>query len=226
VTNSVIGHLIVKDWRLNRTLIAILVSVGLLSLVVAQLAAAEPIRLFGSVWFFVSLCILASMLPSTAIVNERKKQTLAFIMSLPVSAVQYAAAKALSIAAMFLVPWAALLASALILIETRHLFAQGVIPTLLILSMLPMVGFCLTAATVLVGESEGWYMAANILCNSSYWFVWYLIARVPALREHWSGPVAVWDPQVLMILLGEIGVCALIIAIAFFFQSRKRDFIH
>jgi ABC-2 type transport system permease protein len=225
VTNSIIGQLIVKDWRLNRTMIAVLVVVGLVALVVAQVAG-EPVRLFGSVWFFVSLCILATMLPSSAILNERKKQNLAFIMSLPVSAVQYAIAKAVSTTTMFLVPWVGLLVSALILVETRHIFPHGVIPVLLILCMLPMIGFCLTSATVLVGESEGWLMASNIACNSSYWFLWYLIARIPSLRAHWSGPVAVWDSSVLMVLSTEIGLCALIVAIAFFFQSRKRNFIH
>jgi hypothetical protein len=225
MTSSVVGQLILKDWRLNRALLFCLVGVGLLALAVAQFVG-EAVRLFGTVWFFVSLCILASMLPTTSILNERKKQTLAFIMSLPVSSVQYAIAKALSTTAMFLVPWVTLLASALILIETRHIFPEGVIPTLLILCMLPMIGFCLSSAAVLIGESEGWLMAANIACNTSYWFLWYLIARIPSLKAHWSGPVAVWDPQVLMVLSGEIGFCALIVAIAFFFQSRKRDFIH
>jgi ABC-2 type transport system permease protein len=225
MTNTVIRQLIVKDWRLNRTLISVMVGIGLLALAVAQFAA-EAVRLFATVWFFVSLCILASMLPTTSILNERKKQTLAFIMSLPVSAVQYAIAKALSTAAMFLVPWLTLLASALILIETRHVFPAGVIPVLLILSMLPLIGFCLSSAAVLVGESEGWLMAANIICNSSYWFLWYLIARIPSLKAHWSGPVAVWDPSVLLLVSGEIGFCAIIVAVAFFFQSRKRDFIH
>ena len=224
MTSSIIAQLIVKDWRLNRTMISILVGVGLLALAVAQYAT-ESVRMFGSVWFFVSLCILATMLPSSAILNERKKQTLAFVMSLPVSSVQYAIAKALSTAVMFLVPWVGLLLSALILIETRHVFPHGVIPLLFILCMLPMIVFCLTSATVLVGESEGWFMAVNIACNSSYWFLWYLIARIPSLRAHWGSPVAVWDPAVLTVLSAELGLCALIVGVAFFFQSRKRSFI-
>jgi hypothetical protein len=96
---------------------------------------------------------------------------------------------------------------------------------LFILAMLPMIGFCLISATVLVGESEGWLMVSSIAVNSSYWFIWYLLARIPALHAHWSDPVAVWDPTVIAVLSAEIGVCGLIIAIAFFFQSKKRSFI-
>jgi hypothetical protein len=224
MTSSIIGHLILKDWRLNRMLISLAIGVGLVALVIAQYAG-EVARVFGSVWFFVSLCVLGSMLPGTSILAERKKQTLAFVMSLPVTAVQYAAAKALSISAMFLIPWLTLLVSALMLIETRHVMPQGTIPMLVILAMLPLIGFCLISAAAMIGESEGWMMAASLVCNSSYWFVWYLLARIPSLRANWGGPVAVWNSAVLTVLSAELGSIALIVGLVIFVQSRKRNFI-
>jgi ABC-2 type transport system permease protein len=224
VTSSVIRHLIVKDWRLNRPFISLCIGVGLIALVIAQYAGGAA-RLLGSVWFFVSLCILGSMLPTSAILNERRKQTLAFVMSLPLNSVQYAIAKALSTAAMFLVPWVTLLVSALLFIETRHVVPHGNIPMLLILAMLPLVGFCLMSATALVAESEGWLMGVSILCNSSYWFVWYLLARIPSLTAHWTGPVAVWNGAAFMVLFAELGSIAVIVVTALFFQSMKRNFI-
>lgn len=224
MTSSVIGHLILKDWRLNRRLISLCIGVGLIALVIA-LYAGGVARLLGSVWFFVSLCILGSMLPASAILNERKKQTLAFVMSLPVSSVQYTIAKALSTSAMFLVPWLTLLVSALILIETRHAIPHGIIPILLILAMLPLVAFCLISAAALVGESEGWLIGVSILCNSSYWFVWYLLARTPSLSANWAGPVAVWNTAAITVLSVELGSIAFIVGLTFFFQSRKRNFI-
>jgi ABC-2 type transport system permease protein len=224
VTSSVIGHLILKDWRLNRPLISLCIGVGLIALVIA-LYTEGVARLLGSVWFFVSLCILGSMLPASAILNERKKQTLAFVMSLPVSPVQYAIAKALSTAAMFLVPWLTLLIAALVLIETRHVIPHGIIPMLLILAMLPLIVFCLISATVLVGESEGWLIAVSIVCNSSYWFVWYLLARTPSLAANWRAPAVVWNRAAFIVLSAEIGLIAFIVVVAFFFQSRKRNFI-
>jgi ABC-2 type transport system permease protein len=224
VTSSVIGHLILKDWRLNRPLISFSIGVGLIALLIA-LYTEGVARLLGSVWFFVSLCILGSMLPASAILNERKKQTLAFVMSLPVSPVQYAIAKALSTAAMFLVPWLTLLISAVVLIETRHVIPHGIIPMLLILAMLPLIVFCLISATVLVGESEGWLIAVSIVCNSSYWFVWYLLARTPSLAANWRAPAVVWNRAAFIVLSAEIGLIAFIVLVAFFFQSRKRNFI-
>jgi hypothetical protein len=146
-------------------------------------------------------------------------------MSLPVSSVQYTIAKALSTSAMFLVPWLTLLISALVLIGVRHAIPHGIIPMLLILAMLPLIAFCLISAIALVGESEGWLMAASILCNSSYWFVWYLLARIPSLTANWTGPVAVWNSATVIVLSAEVGSIAFIVGVTFFFQSRKRNFI-
>ncbi len=222
--NPVIGHLILKDWRLSRVLIFFTLAVGLVALVLAQSAAETP-RLLGAVWFFVALCVLGSMLPVSAIMNERKKQTLAFVMSLPVSAVQYSIAKIISVWAMFLVPWLTLLIFALVAIETRQTIPHGAIPMLFILAMLPFIGFCLISAAALVGESEGWLMAATLVCNSSYWFGWYLLARIPSLTAQWTGPVAVWSATARAVLSGELGVILVTLGLTLFLQSRKRDFI-
>ncbi len=96
---------------------------------------------------------------------------------------------------------------------------------LLILAMLPVVGFCLISSTSLVGESEGWLIAASIACNSSYWLGWYLLARIPSLAGNWSRPMAVWNRAAVTVLRAELGLIALTVALTFFFQSRKRDFI-
>jgi ABC-2 type transport system permease protein len=220
----VIGRLILKDWRLNRRLISLAIAIGIGALVLVRYGAETP-RLFGAVWFFVALIILGSMLPGTAILNERKKQTLAFMMSLPVSSLQFSIAKIVSIWAMFITPWLALLISALVVIETGHTIPHGVVPTLLILATLPLVGFCIISSATLLGESEGWMMAANLLCNTSYWFVWYLLTRIPPLTDNWKGTTVIWNSAALMILFSEFGLIALILALTLFFQSRKRDFI-
>lgn len=220
----VIGRLILKDWRLNRLLILLAIAIGLASLVLVRFGG-EITRLLGAVWFFVALIVLGSMLPGTTILNERKKQTLAFIMTLPVTSVQYTIGKIVSIWAMFLVPWLALLISALVVIETGHTIPHGVIPMLVILAMLPVLGFCIISSTSLVGESEGWMIVASLVCNSSYWFVWYLLSRIPSLTDHWKGPVAVWNSAAQMVLLSEFAVIGAIVALTLFLQSLKRDFI-
>jgi len=224
VNTAVIGRLILKDWRLNRLTISLAIAVGVGALLLVRYGS-EIARTLGTVWFFVALIVLGSMLPASTIINERKKQTLAFIMSLPVSAVQYAIAKMLSIWAMFLVPWCGLIISALVVIETGRVIPHGVIPILLILAMLPLLGFCIISSATLIGESEGALIAASLVCNSSYWFVWYLLSRIPTLTENWKSALPVWNPAVRTVLLSEMATLAIIVAITLLLQSRKRDFI-
>lgn len=224
MNGPITGRLILKDWQLNRMLISLTIVIGVASLLLVRYGG-ETARLLGAVWFFVALIVIGNMLPGAAMINERKKQTLAFIMSLPVSSLQYSIAKMVSVWAMFLIPWLALLIAALVVIQTGHTTPHGVIPMLLILAMLPVIGFCIISSVSLVGESEGWLIAASIVCNSSYWFVWYLLSRIPTLTDSWKGSVAVWSPAARMVLLSELGVIAVILALTLFFQSRKRDFI-
>src|SRR5581483_8174816 len=93
-------QLIRKDWRLNAPTILLSIIGGVMALGVLLIGGETPFVL-GAGFFF---------LPMSNIVNERKRQTLAFIMSLPVSPAQYGVAKFLSTLGMFLIPWMTLVA--------------------------------------------------------------------------------------------------------------------
>jgi len=54
-----------------------------------------------------------------------------------------------------------LVATALYLILGRHVLPNGAVPIALILSAVPFIGFCLITGAALVGESEGWAIAAT-----------------------------------------------------------------
>ena len=222
---NVMLHLILKDWRLQRRMIVLTIVAGAAALAILLIRGQTP-AVIGTVFFFVSLVFCACLLPMQNIVNERKKQTLSFVMSLPVSSARYGVAKLVSSVGMFLVPWLALLGAALYMILGRHSLPNGAIPAGLIIMNLPLIGFCLITGTALVAESEGWGTAAMAVVNSSYWLVWYLLVRhVPSLPQAWSGPVAVWTPAVFKILGVEFGAVALILGVTLYLQSRKRSFI-
>lgn len=222
MSGSIVTHLVRKDLRLHRVQIALTIAAGLIALAVVARGGEVPF-VIGVTWFFVAIIVLACMLPISAIVNERKKQTLAFLMSLPLSSIEYTTAKLVSTLLMFLTPWLMLLICALVLVTTRNL--AGAIPMLLILATLPLIGFSLILAVALVSESEGWAIAATVVCNSSYGIIWYLMSRVPSLTANWTGRVAIFSPPVLRVLAVEVGIIVLLGALTFFLQSRKRDFI-
>ena len=222
---NVMLHLVLKDLRLQRGTILLTILAATIALAILLVGGQTPV-VIGTVFFFVSIVFCACLLPMQSIVNERKKQTLPFVMSLPVSSARYGAAKLISTVGMFLAVWIVLLGAGLYMILGRHALPNGAIPAGLIIMNFPLIGFCLITGTALVAESEGWGIAAMAVVNSSYWLAWYLLAsHVPALTQTWGGPVAVWSPAVSKILGVEIGVIALILGMTIYLQSRKRSFI-
>ena len=77
------------------------------------------------------------------------------------------------------------------------------------------MGFCVLTGAALVGESEGWGIAANVACNSSYGLVWYFMGRVPGLMADVKSPVPIWNPTVLKFLGCELGLIVPILALTF-----------
>ncbi len=228
MNGSVVQRLIVKDWDLNRMTVGMTILGGALALTVFQLGNLLGWgfgKLAGLIAFFVTLIILACMLPMASIIGERKKQTLAFVMSLPVSAVDYTAAKILSSVGVFIVPWLILAISAVAVIVGRSDIPNGLVPMALILTTLPLLAFCLITCVAIFSESEGWTIAATIFCNVGYTFAWIDIVQTPALMRDLASPVPIWNTAVVTLLASEFALIALIFTLTFYLQSRKRDFV-
>lgn len=225
MNTNVVLRLVLKDWRLQRRMIILSIVAGVIALGILLTGGSTRV-VIGTVFFFMSMIFCASLLPVANIVNERKKQTLPFLMSLPISSSRYGVAKLLSTVGMFLVPWLTLVIAGLYMIVGRHVLPNGAIPVMLILANLPFIGFCLISGTALVAESEGWGNAAVAVVNSSYWLAWYLlISQVPSITRNWASPVAVWSSAVVKILVVEFATILMILVLTLYLQSRKRNFI-
>lgn len=221
---SIVGQLILKDWQLYRWSILFSIIGGAIALAVVQWRHEAPV-IVGAICFFSALILVGHMLPIIGIINERKNQNLAFLMSLPISSIQYTTAKLISTFGMFLIPWLTLLAAAVLLIETRGFIPRGFIPIFLILAFFPFIGTCLITGAALVGEKEGWGLAANVFCNIGYSLVWPFLIQIPGLMQNATGSKPVWNSNVFKILGVEIGLIVVILALTYYLQSRKRDFI-
>ena len=223
--SNVVLQLILKDWRLQSRTIMLTILAAAAALGLLLVGGQTPV-VVGTVFFFVAIIFCACLRPMQNIVNERKKQTLPFLMSLPVSSARYGAAKLVSTVGMFLALWLVLLGAGFYVILGQNVLPHGAIPMGMILMGFPLIGFCLVTGVALVGESEGWGTAALAIVNSSYWLVWYLlVSHVPSLPQTWGSTVPVWSPVVFKILGVEFGIVVMILALTLFLQSRKRNFI-
>lgn len=217
-----IRRLVLKDIYVSRIPLALVATTGAVA-VGAIFFRNEVSGFMGLTTAFIALIMLGNILPMHTIINERKRQTLAFAMSLPISTDEYTAAKIIANVGTYFVVWAAI-AGALLAIYAGTPYG-GLVPFIVIVSLAPFAAFCLLVTVALVGESEVGAMATMIVTNVSYSFIWFFLVRRPDIRAALASPVPAWITPVVWILAIEISLIAGSIAAAFYLQSRKTNFI-
>jgi hypothetical protein len=221
MNRAVVARLILKDWYLSRWLLMLIVAGGSLSVGVLYFRGTPGI--IGLITSLMTAIFLSILLPLQTVVNERKNHNLAFVMSLPVSPMEYTAAKVLGNLSAFLVLWTVLTIAVLGTIVRSGPFG-GLIPLGVIAALSPFVTFCLLTCVAIVVESEAWAMLTMGVtnCASSFWF---LLFRIPGFSEDLKSPVPIWSRPILLIVAGQITVIVASLALTFYCQSRKRDFV-
>ena len=223
MNHSIVPHLIRKDLQMTWPFTALAALAGCAALALFYFGS-NAIGIAGIVAYFIVLVMLG-ILPMTFIINERKKQTLAFLMSLPVTAGQYGLSKLASSLGIFVVPWLLLVGLALTLIVSRGDIPNGLIPLAFVLMLLPVVGFVLMLSVALVSESETRSVVTMAAVNISYSFVWVGISTTPGLTRDAGNPAPVWNQTILSAIAAEVAVIVAILALTLIMQSRKRDFV-
>ena len=222
MNHALMMRLIAKDWYLSRvplTLIALAgtVATGLLY------SGMKTAGLVGIISSLISLVFLSILIPQLTVVNERKQGNLAFVMSLPISSAEFTMSKVLGNLSAFVLLWAAIVGAVLGTIGLTP-GAGGVIPLGVIAALAPFVSFCLLLSVAIVTESELLAMVTMGATNVAYSFWWFLF-RLPGFEENLKSPVPVWSNTILLIVSGQIAVIVLSLALTFYLQSRKTDFV-
>jgi len=218
-----VRRLILKDWYLSRTPLLMLAigGIGAVALLFVRQEATGYVSLTSA---FISLILLGNILPIHTIVNERKRQNLAFVMSLPISPADYTAAKIIANLLAFFVLWAAI-AGTMIAVFAGSSVYGGLLPVIVIAALAPFVAFCLIVAVALVGESEVGAIVTTAATNISYSFTGFFLMRTPAMRATLRSPVPIWTDTALAVIAIEIALIVIALAATFYFQSRKTNFI-
>jgi ABC-type transport system involved in multi-copper enzyme maturation permease subunit len=170
MNRSIALRLMLKDWYLCRATLVLValagtVCVGLLYL---RNGAGSVVGLTGALIAAVFVSILP---PIQTIVNERKHQNLAFVMSLPISPMEYTAAKILGNFAAFFVVWLVIAGSVIGTIARAGGYG-GLIPPTVIVALVPFVAFWLLVSIAIISESELVTLITMGACNISYSFLW------------------------------------------------------
>ena len=223
INYAVVRRLILKDWYLNRWVILGSIPVGLGAL--ALVLTGKPVTFMLCI---ILLCMVVvgvgAQLAFATTINERKEQTLAFVMSLPVSWREYTAAKILANLIIFLIVWLPLTAGALgvlLLPGATH----GLLPFTAIMAVEMLVTNTLIVVAGIITESQAW-TTAGIFCSSlGINVLGYVFAHVHGISMYMWGTHVHWSPTAWMILNCELLTVALLLGATFYIQSRKTDFL-
>lgn len=219
-----VSTLIKKDWYFNRWPILTYGGIGL--------AAAFGLGLPSETAFFASGVLLITVLISIGIhltmvtvIHERQQQTLAFVMSLPISPREYTLAKLVANLTIFGVAWTAITLATLAVIASRSWVPDGLIPYALTILLQLFVGYLLTLSVAIVSESMAWTIGAIVVGNLLVQAVMFTLGRVPAVAAVLKTDTVRWAAPIPTILAAEVAVMVLLVALTFWLQSRKTDFL-
>lgn len=217
----VIKQLVYKDWYLNRKLLAVYVGGGIFSLSIISLGEWQ--FFMGAIMFITMLVAMGNHQLSVTMINERKEQTLAFVMSLPVSPADYAMAKFLSNMVLFFIPWALLtLITALVILFTP--LPDGLLAFTLLICLLIAVNHCICWSVTMATETEGSFLMVMIGLNCLLNPALYFLARSPGIGAHNLNPSFIWTSTATLLLLGEILAIIFLLFGTLYFRSRKDVF--
>ena len=222
--NMYIKPLIQKDWYLQRYLILGYLIIGLLTLGIVGIPS-ELWFAVGSIGLITVLISLGIHLIMTSVIEERTLQTLPFIMSLPISVREYTTSKILANLLIYLVPWLGLLIASYVLILTRETLPDGLIPFVTMILLEILMGFCLILAVALMTESQSWTIAAVVLGNLMLQGFMAFISNLPSISSTIRGSSIVWDSTSILIIAAELMVMLVLLAVTFYVQFKKTDFI-
>lgn len=215
--------LILKDWHLMKKSLAAYMAGGVL--VIGMMGMATPLMFnIGAVLMITLMIVIGARSAVELVVNEKKDQTLAFMMSLPITAEDYALAKLCSNLALYLVPWLLLVGGMLLVIVSTPIY-HGVIPLVVLVSVFILLSYCSYLATALLTYSEGYTVTVMIITNLllNGFILWIL--RMPEINRTLEAPTASWNSTSLSMLLAGMTMIIGILVLTAYLQKRKTSFL-
>lgn len=214
--------LVVKDWQLFQKQLAAYVLAGIVAL--ALLGLARPWAFYlGSLLLIVVLVAASCMSISNSLLVERKEQTLAFVMSLPVSPLDFTLAKMAGNLLTFGVPFLVLLVGTLTVILTTPLPDGLVVFTTLLYGHI-LLAYSISLLVAMQVESEGWNVFAMIACNLLINPLIMLLGQVDAIAKPAGGEAIVWNLPALGILSAQLLLSLAALGFTLWWHGRKAAF--
>lgn len=222
---AIVSRLIWKDWYLNRVGILASLAAGVITLAMVAAMRSSQLALILGLIVVVTILIGMGAMVMISASNERRQQTLPFVMSLPISYREYTTAKIVGGLLIFLVLWVALVADIVATILFTPGFPHGLIPFVVIMSVEILMSTCLITAVSVTTEAHGWTVASAQVGALSLNAIGWTIVRLPQIGGAMRSTTVQWSGTATTLVAAELALIAFMLLITFFVQARKRDFI-
>ena len=215
--------LILKDWQIYQKQLAVYI-LGLL--IGLTLLGAGKVWSFylGALLLLVLLICAGGFAIQSSILNERKEQTLPFVMSLPVSPMDFYWSKLFANTAIYLVPYSIVVGGTVFLVLFTPLPDGLLVFSLLIYGLLAMI-FCVSMCVALVVESEGWNIGVQIGLSTLISPFMMGIGQIDAIARNTKTENIVWSLPACAIFLALAVVMVLAVGITSWVHRRKVSFL-
>jgi hypothetical protein len=211
--------LFLSRWALFGYLVGGLLSAGITCL------PGETAGFIGFI-LMVTVTIAAGIhLIGVLLLGEPIEMTRTFVMSLPVSLLDYSIAKIGVVLVTFLIPWLAMFASLTVLTFVMPGAKQGIMVFLVPVFLFMLAGFCVQLVTAVVTESIGWTIVVVVLGNILLNLLIKMLREHAAISEVINSAQLSWPSLVLLIIAVEGLVILLALGLAVVFQVRRRDLV-
>jgi len=214
--------LFLKDLFLSRRYLFAYFAAGLSASAIACL----PQSTFAFIGFIlvVTVAIASGIhLIGTLLLSETTDQTRLFVMSLPVSLLDYSIGKISVVLTTYLIPWSAMFAC--LVIATFVLGKQGSLVALPAIFFYLLSAFSLQLVTAVITESVGWTICVMVGCNVCLNVFLMKLFENPEVSAAIKSEILTWPNVVLQIVAIEVITFVLALVLAFLFQTRKRDLV-
>jgi ABC-2 type transport system permease protein len=222
MSGSIVNSLIQKDLYFMRG--SMIAAIGTGAFALALMPISRMLSYVSAVMLICVLIVLNIFLVMYGVAQERKEKTMLFILSLPVSAMDYTVAKVMATGIAFGVPWLVLAAATAITIVVSPI-PDGVLPYWMTLLGYLLAYFCGLLGIALLKDSAGWHAAAITIGNISVNFLIPFLLTRPSVEAYASGPVAVWSGDLVVILVVELLAGLAVLGYGIFAHARRPDFV-
>lgn len=159
----------------------------------------------------------------TLMLAESTDQTRMFVMSLPVSLLDYSMSKIAVVMTTYLIPWTSMLAC--LVIATMTMGKQGSVVVLPAIFLFLLCSFLLQLVTAVISESTGWTICVMVSGNICLNVFLMKLFQDPEVAEVVKGNIVQWPVMVLQMIAVELLIICLALVVAILFQFRRRDLV-